>query len=205
MSGCLFAYNLELLAEKQKITWTMIPKGIILRWLRLTPSYAVVLAVTTTWLRFAGSGPLWQSTVGVEVKDCRRDGWLNLIYLNNYIDESQCMPQTWYIAADMQLYVLGLIIFCLVTTAVARRVVLTLLFVVSVIIPACHTYFQNLDAGLIISPELVRDYFVKDPTFNHTYKRGHTNLASYIMGLSLGMLIYHLQKNDFSIDRFKVN
>ncbi|KPJ09500.1 Nose resistant to fluoxetine protein 6 [Papilio machaon] len=144
MSGCLLAYNLDLLAEKKNISWTMIPKGIILRWLRLTPTYALVLAVTTTWLRFAGSGPLWQSTVGVEVKDCRRDGWLNLIYLNNYIDESQCMPQT-----------------------------------------------------------LVRDYFVKDPTFNHTYKRGHTNLASYIMGLGLGMLIYHLQKNDFSFERFK--
>ncbi|XP_013162684.1 PREDICTED: nose resistant to fluoxetine protein 6-like [Papilio xuthus] len=203
MSGCLLAYNLNLLAEKKTISWTMIPKGIILRWLRLTPTYALVLAVTTTWLRFAGSGPLWQSTVGVEVKDCRRDGWLNLIYLNNYIDESQCMPQTWYIAADMQLYVVGLIIFSLVTTAVARRVVLIVLFVVSLIIPACHTYLQNLDAGLIISPELVRDYFVKDPTFNNTYKRGHTNLASYIMGLGLGMLIYHLQKKDFNIERFK--
>ncbi|XP_014365663.2 nose resistant to fluoxetine protein 6 [Papilio machaon] len=203
MSGCLLAYNLDLLAEKKNISWTMIPKGIILRWLRLTPTYALVLAVTTTWLRFAGSGPLWQSTVGVEVKDCRRDGWLNLIYLNNYIDESQCMPQTWYIAADMQLYVVGLIIFSLVTSGVARRVILTVLFVVSLIIPACHTYFQNLDAGLVISPELVRDYFVKDPTFNHTYKRGHTNLASYIMGLGLGMLIYHLQENDFSFERFK--
>ncbi|XP_068620640.1 nose resistant to fluoxetine protein 6-like [Battus philenor] len=203
MSGCLLAYNLDVFAEKRKITWVMIPKGIILRWLRLTPPYAVVLAITTTWLRFAGSGPLWQSTVGVEVHDCRKDGWLNLIYLNNYIDNSQCMPQTWYIASDMQLYIVGLIIFSLVTTLTSRKIVLALLFIVSIIIPICHTYLQNLDAGLIISPELVRDYFVKDPTFNNTYKRGHTNLASYILGLSLGMLIYYLQKKEFNIQRFK--
>ncbi|CAG5014944.1 unnamed protein product [Parnassius apollo] len=203
MSGCLLSYNLQLHAEKRDINWTMIPKGIFQRWLRLTPSYALVLAITTTWLRFAGSGPLWQSAVGVEVKDCRRDGWLNLIYLNNYIDESQCMPQTWYIASDMQLYVTGLIILTLATSVTARKIVLSVLFVVSLIIPACHTYIQNLDAGLIISPELVRDYFVKDRTFNHSYKRGHTNLASYVLGLSLGMLIYYLQKNEFSVQKYK--
>ncbi|CAH2042014.1 unnamed protein product, partial [Iphiclides podalirius] len=164
MSGCLLSYNLELIAEKRKITW---------------------------------------STVGVEVKDCRRDGWLNLLYLNNYIDESQCMPQTWYIASDMQLYVLGLIILVLATTMTARKIILSLLFVIALIIPPIHTYFQKLDAGLVISPELVRDYFVKDPTFNHTYKRGHTNLACYIMGLSLGILIYYLQKRDFKVEGFQ--
>ncbi|CAK1584159.1 unnamed protein product [Parnassius mnemosyne] len=203
MSGCLLSYNLQLHAEKRHMNWTMIPKGIIRRWLRLTPSYAVVLAITTTWLRFAGSGPLWQSTVGIEVKDCRRDGWLNLIYLNNYIDVSQCMPQTWYIASDMQLYAAGLIILTLATTATARKIVLSVMFVVSLIIPACHTYIQNLDAGLIISPEVARHTFFKDRNFNYSYKRGHTNLSSSILGLALGILIYNLQKNEFNVEKYK--
>ncbi|CAG4967876.1 unnamed protein product [Parnassius apollo] len=203
MSGCLLSYKLQLYAEKRDINWTMIPKWILQRWLRLTPSYALVLAITTTWLRFAGLVPLWQRAVGVEVKDCRRDGWLNLIYLNNYIDESQCMPQTWYIASNMQLYVSCLIILTLVTNVTARKIVLAVLFVVSLIIPACHTYIQNSDAGLIISTETVRDYFVKDRKFNYSYKSEHTNFSNYILGLSLGMLIYYLQKNEFSVEKYK--
>ncbi|XP_068620639.1 nose resistant to fluoxetine protein 6-like [Battus philenor] len=107
ISGCLLAYHIQMYGEKEKITWKLIPKGILLRWLRLTPSYAIVLIVTMTWFRFAGSGPLWHTLTDGDVENCRRYGWKNLLYINNYFDQVQCMGHTWYLAADMQLFVLG--------------------------------------------------------------------------------------------------
>ncbi|XP_013136936.1 PREDICTED: uncharacterized protein LOC106102075, partial [Papilio polytes] len=152
-SGCLLAYHMQIFSEKQNITWIMIPKAILMRWLRLTPSYAVILAVVMTWARFAGSGPLWEKIVYPEVYGCRAEGWRNLVYINNYIDNSQCMTQTWYIAADMQLFVLGIFILVLAKSPRVKKVVISLLFVISLFILPLHTYFQDLRAHLIITPE----------------------------------------------------
>ncbi|CAG5014950.1 unnamed protein product [Parnassius apollo] len=203
ISGCLLAYYLQVWSEKKDLSWKMIPKGILARWLRLTPSYAIVLAISLTWLRFFGSGPLWGQVVNSVVKDCRRYGWLHLIYINNYIDNSLCMTHSWYLAADMQLYIFGLVLLILVQREYARKVVLSVMFVIALIIPAFHTYIQNLNAYFIAYPESTRFYFVADPTFNNTYKRGHTNLANYILGLGLGLLIHKMQKEKFNIKKYR--
>ncbi|XP_045537633.1 nose resistant to fluoxetine protein 6-like [Papilio machaon] len=203
ISGCLLSYNLQISSEKNNLTWKMIPKGILLRWLRLTPPYAVVLAITTTGLRFAGTGPLWQKMIGQEISDCRRDGWQNMLYINNYFDNTRCMAHTWYLAADMQLFILGIVILVLTRNDLQKKVVLSVIFVISLFIAPLHTYFQDLYAHVTITPEVAREYFVKDPTFNNSYKRGHTNITCYILGLTLGILIYKLQQKQLNIKRYK--
>ncbi|KAJ2948779.1 hypothetical protein O0L34_g8037 [Tuta absoluta] len=35
--------------------------------------------------------------------------------------------------------------------------------------------------------------FINNETFNHMFKRGHTNLSSFVIGLGLGLLVYHWQ------------
>ncbi|CAH2042016.1 unnamed protein product, partial [Iphiclides podalirius] len=153
LSGCLLAYQLQKSSEKENLSWKMIPKLILYRYLRLTPTYTIVLIFTMTWIRFSGSGPFWQKTIRPEVRDCRRYGWINLIYINNYYDNTQCMAHTWYLAADMQLYILGVFTLVLAKTDYARKVALSLLFLVTFSLPAFHTYFQNLHAHIILAPE----------------------------------------------------
>ncbi|CAG5048728.1 unnamed protein product [Parnassius apollo] len=180
MTGFLLAFTVQMKSEKMNFTWVMIPIEICRRWLRLTPVYAVVLAITSTWLRFFGSGPMWNEEVVKEAEDCRCIAWRNLLYINNYFDDKQCLVQAWYLAADMQLYCLGVFICLMVTNSTVRKVVLSLLFAAGVIIPAVVTYVKDLDAVLIVSPETCIHYFIKDPTFNYVYKRGHTNLAGWL-------------------------
>ncbi|XP_049877391.1 nose resistant to fluoxetine protein 6-like [Pectinophora gossypiella] len=199
ISGFLLAYNLQLHRETHRVSWTVLPRGALNRWLRLTPVYAVVLAVTATWLRHVGTGPLWQLLLGSESEHCRRDWWLNLLYVNNYFDDSHCMPQTWYLASDMQLYIIGLAACAL--TGWGRSTLLALLLLAGVLMPAAHTYFQDLDAVLIISPELPRNLFTTDATFNHTYRRGHTNLAGFVVGLATALMVYHWQKNEYKLPK----
>ncbi|XP_063626460.1 nose resistant to fluoxetine protein 6-like [Cydia splendana] len=203
LSGCLLAFNLLLGEEKTRLTWPKFPRYVMLRWMRLTPPYAAVLAVIATWMKRFGDGPMWKPVVGVETEACRRDWFYHLLYLNDYVDHSQCMAHTWYLAVDMKLTILGLLVFCLVKSWRARKIAIGVAFVAGVVAPAVCTYLQNLNAIHIVSPEVARNYFVEDPTFNNLYKRTHTNIVCYAMGLALGMWIYKRMQTDVDINKYK--
>ncbi len=69
---------------------------------RLTPAYAVVLAVFSTVIVYMGTGPNWY---GIEVSAdiCRQEAWTNLLYINNLVGH-RCMGETWYLGMDMQFF-----------------------------------------------------------------------------------------------------
>ncbi|XP_063367006.1 nose resistant to fluoxetine protein 6-like [Cydia amplana] len=203
LSGCLLAFNLLLVEEKAQLTWPRFPRYVALRWMRLTPPYAAVLAVIATWMKRFGDGPMWKPVVGIETEACRRDWFYHLLYLNDYVDHSQCMAHTWYLAVDMKLTVLGLLVFYLMKSWRARKIAIGVAFVVGVVAPAVCTYLQNLNAIHIVSPEVARNYFVEDPTFNNLYKRTHTNMVCYAMGLALGMWVYKRMQMDVDVTKYK--
>ncbi|KAJ2951405.1 hypothetical protein O0L34_g13550 [Tuta absoluta] len=200
MSGMLLTFNLQLEQEKSDSSWQTVRKSILHRWIRLIAPYAVVVALTATWLRqwtsldawhgSVGVGPLWHSIAMTEVEDCRRYWWQNLMFLNNYVSESSiCALHCWYLAADFQLYILG-VCACALVSGRRRALVLLVLFAAGVLGSAAHTALQDLDGVMMITPETARTNFVSNPTFTHTYTRGHTNVASFVLGLGLGLLVY---------------
>lgn len=58
---------------------------VISRYLRLTPGLAFSICFVFLLPRF-GSGPLWRETVGPIVDGCRENWWVNLLYLQNYVN-----------------------------------------------------------------------------------------------------------------------
>lgn len=80
-----------------------------------------------------GDGPFWRRVNEPEKLFCRTNFWTNFLFVNNYVhaDEPvgelvigsttnfhhensfQCIQQSWYLAADFQLSVLGLLILAL--------------------------------------------------------------------------------------------
>ncbi|KAJ0174361.1 hypothetical protein K1T71_010507 [Dendrolimus kikuchii] len=204
MSSFLLAYNFQIHSEKHNISWLQWPKGILLRWLRLTPMYALILATVSTWWRFLGDGPLWKLMIVSETNACRRYWWAHIFYINNYIYEDNfCLPQTWYLAADTQLFCLGLLICVMARSSRARKISLLLLLLASFVIVASHTYFQNLDAVVIQSPETYRNLYAHDDTFRLRYIRGHTNMSTYILGLAGGFLAYHWQTTGKDLTKYR--
>ncbi|XP_047516872.1 nose resistant to fluoxetine protein 6-like [Pieris napi] len=204
MSGFLLAYKMQIHFKRNNVNLFFLPRLIFFRWLRLTPPYAVLLAFMATWLRFFKTGPFWEISAGVEVADCRNRWWFNLLYINNYIYHSQCMPHSWYIAADMQLYVLGAVL-CLILRYIKRPTrILLPLFLVGLLVPAVHTYLQDLDPMLLLKPTGCATFFDSDKTYNEVYKRGHTNMVSFIIGLSTGYMLMNIWKTKVeSIKRYK--
>ena len=75
--------------------------------IRLTAVYGIILGFVATLLVYCGSGPNWYS-VEFMAEGCREKGWLNFLYINNYVGGDEllaCMGETWYLAVDMQLFI----------------------------------------------------------------------------------------------------
>lgn len=59
--------------------------------------------------------------------------------------DTNCFPCLFrYVAADTQLYIFAVVIFLMCRTNLVRKLVLSLLFVIGLIIPALYVYYQDL-------------------------------------------------------------
>ncbi|GBM68536.1 Nose resistant to fluoxetine protein 6 [Araneus ventricosus] len=76
------------------------------RFVRLTPVYMIVLGFNATLISYTGTGIIWP-TYGTNPV-CRKDWWWHLLYINNFEESAQeCLPLCWYMAVDMQFYVIS--------------------------------------------------------------------------------------------------
>lgn len=44
------------------------------------------MGFAATWSYHMNRGPIWDNIVGTEYYNCRKNWWLNLLYINNYVD-----------------------------------------------------------------------------------------------------------------------
>eukprot|EP00058_Branchiostoma_floridae_P006674 XP_002592162.1 hypothetical protein BRAFLDRAFT_88115 [Branchiostoma floridae] len=76
--------------------------------LRLTPTYMFVLMLWMWVLPFMFSGPSWPHPPDGLARNCGDNWWTNLLYVNNIVNfDRECMSWTWYLANDMQFFVIG--------------------------------------------------------------------------------------------------
>lgn len=72
---------------------------------RIIPVYAFVIGYTQI-VDITGSGPIFYDTLNKHIQACRDNWWSNFLFINNfYRAESMCIPQSWYLSTDMQLYI----------------------------------------------------------------------------------------------------
>ncbi len=100
LSGLLVAYLSFIEMERKRFS---LPLFYILRYLRLTIPLALVMGFASTlYLKFL-TGPLAPL---YSVSGCNENWWYNLLYIQIYTDEGlSCIGQTWYLAADMAMFV----------------------------------------------------------------------------------------------------
>ncbi|CAG5019755.1 unnamed protein product [Parnassius apollo] len=194
ISGFLLTYNLQIRSEKYEINWIYFPKILIMRLCRIVPAYATVLFFTSTWFKHLGSGPLWKLYGRGIADDCRNRWWHHLLFINNYTNmkNSSCLVQTWHVAAEMQLFTLGLAVH-IATRHCGRRILLALLLLVGAASPALHVLLHDLDPLVLANPELFREN--QNDTFFKMHILSHNNLAGHVAGMITGYLIYHMQQN----------
>eukprot|EP00039_Didymoeca_costata_P032646 m.38716 g.38716 ORF g.38716 m.38716 type:complete len:700 (+) comp9465_c0_seq1:95-2194(+) len=112
LSGLLTTYTLLRRMRKSRKTTFPGHKFVMLRYLRLTPLYAFILFFYTYLVPSVAKGPVWYRMYK-ESDLCFNYWWSNLIYINNFYPvafHKTCMSWSWYLANDMQFFIVGLVI-----------------------------------------------------------------------------------------------
>jgi peptidoglycan/LPS O-acetylase OafA/YrhL len=108
LSGLLMAYIFvkELVSKNGKVRWALV---YFHRFYRILPLYMFCLFLSWAFIKYCGDGPLWFGADGFN-NDCKRYWWTNLLFLNNFLpdgDGSGCLGQAWYLANDMQFFIIS--------------------------------------------------------------------------------------------------
>ncbi|RWS08064.1 Nose resistant to fluoxetine protein 6-like protein, partial [Dinothrombium tinctorium] len=185
LSGSLMSYTtwkyLMKTKKFQPFTFTA------LRYLRLTPAYAAVIAFTFIF-PILGSGPTWHETVDGIVKPCYESWWTNFLYINNFVNEKKmCLMHSWYLSNDFQFHILAfVIIYFLIKSRKLGFSIMTLFMLASTVYAALVTAINDYPPTIVSTSPVVEDRWNYILDF---YYKPWPHLSSYCIGLLLGYLI----------------
>ncbi|GFY57919.1 nose resistant to fluoxetine protein 6 [Trichonephila inaurata madagascariensis] len=201
LSGFLVAYLFFQQAAKTdgKIPWLYF---YIHRFVRLTPVYMMVMAFYTTLMSHLGSGPLWN------FKDtdanCHASWWWNILYINNFqTSGAQCMGWGWYLANDMQFYVISpLFLVTLFRWPKIGYSLIALFLSITFITNFVLTYEYNLLTGLanaIVQSDTsdVSEFMARwNDFFTKLYYKPYTRMSPYLVGIILAYYLFRRKQNN---------
>ncbi|KAF2884301.1 hypothetical protein ILUMI_21863 [Ignelater luminosus] len=207
MAGWLLSYHFFLTFERRKhVRFSYIVIAFVNRYIRLTPSFLVTIAISSTWLYHVGRGPFWHKLVGTEFRHCRMNWWANLLYINNYYDSKHmCMQQSWYLAADTQLFLLSLVIVMLMWKYQHQiKFILGIFLATSILIPGMINYAFDYDIVVRAYPENLYNMQLDNRHWHNTYIPAHNNMSGYVVGLIFGYLFYKYRNQKILTKKFHI-
>lgn len=155
------------------------------RVLRLMPMYIFILGIYWTLTPMMGEGPLWFSTKAT-LESSNQYCWTNVLFINNFIPKEfydECMPWAWFLAVDMQLYILTP--FYVLTYAfnwIAGVLLIGLTFVAF--------FFSN---GYLVEKYDMKwnfiDQYENAEYFNLVYGRPWTRCSPYLIGMATALIL----------------
>jgi peptidoglycan/LPS O-acetylase OafA/YrhL len=113
LSGFLVSYLLlKQLTKRGHLTVKQWIAFYFHRYVRLTAPYLMMILLEGFLYRYMVSGPFSVDATTVTLHDtCKKDWWTNLLYINNLVPwnptSASCLAQSWYLANDMQFFVIA--------------------------------------------------------------------------------------------------
>jgi len=196
LSGLLVAY----LSIKRYQTKGSLPllRYYVHRYIRLTPSYAYLMFFLAYLYPLLGSGPMWytQGPNSLQSENCITYWWTNLLYINNLYPKIQnmCMNWSWYLANDMQFYVISpIILYCMykfkwLGVSLTNGILLLACFIVNGVL----IYHYKLSPFIVDTNANFTDPTAMGPTLNYIFKvymKPYTRISPYLVGLVMGYIL----------------
>ncbi|KAF8793159.1 Nose resistant to fluoxetine protein 6 like protein [Argiope bruennichi] len=166
--------------------------------IRLTPLYMIVLGFYTTLFSYTGTGtacPTYDTHPA-----CKKQWWWHFLYLNNFTKvQNTCMGWTWYLAADMQFYIISPLF--MISLIRRPRFGYALTFVT--ICGSCVTNFLLTYQFDLIDGFSRLEFHLGDPRFgkrftefvNIVYVKPYTRISAYLVGLLLAIFLCQARIN----------
>ncbi|XP_013141913.1 PREDICTED: regulator of hypoxia-inducible factor 1-like [Papilio polytes] len=206
ISNFLFAYMLLGYSQKKKVSLSMLPMCILYRIVRISPVYLLTIGFMSSWWRLAGDGPMWSDLVISESEICRQKFWMHAFYVHNLVHpEKWCMLQSWFLAVDMQLYVIACFLTLLLVNNRRRALyVIGWLFVASCVLNSGLAYIYEWKSLMyLLSPENLRNTFEGVTSFWYFYISPWGSLPACLLGLFVAHLQFYAKEQGFQITNTK--
>ena len=154
----------------------------ISRFFRLSPMYYLFTFISYKLFVHIGQGPMWFSQ---DYHACKTTWWHNIFYLTNTLPlVDMCMPETWYICTDMQLYLVSPIFIVLLHHSVYYGLIAIALTVIAATTIVGFVATKNgYWAALLVDPQVMEQYA-------DLYDEPHFRINTYLTGILLGYILY---------------
>ena len=201
LSGVLVAY-LTLREMKKKKRFPLL-HYYVHRYLRLTPTYAFVLFFSWALASHLTNSPIVVIFGPQFFRTCKQYWWSNLLYINNFYpwkQEEECFGWAWYLANDMQFYIIAPLIlvpafYFIKAALVFVAILLFCSFTVTAVLVGVYDLQVNKFA------EVAYGYNGTATTSDYDaliYVKPWSRIPPYLVGLILGYLFYKEYRLPFS-------
>lgn len=163
------------------------PGFVLYRALRILPLYATFMGFFLEIAPHIGSGPFWYQWDKL-MDPCQKYAWTNFLFVNNFIPfgtptQQTCFYQAWYLAVDMQLFLLApLLVYSYQANGRVGKVATAALVASSALATLILSFTQQWSANSFDGAAVGR-FDVEG------YAMPHVRAQSYLAGLMLAMML----------------
>ena len=198
LSGLLVAYlSFKQIKEKGKLNW---PYFILHRYWRLTPLYLFVILYYAFVMPFTITGPnsyaVYQPQFQESIDVCKKYWWTNILYINNFHPnygniQTTCIGWGWYLANDMQFYlVLGPIFIIALSLhgklKYAGAAFITVIFLSGIIVRGVLVWYFGIYSLAGPATRHVDNPWAKNSPI---YDKPYTRWPVYLIGMITGYIL----------------
>ena len=185
------------------------------RYLRYTPTLAVIILFSLAFTKFLGSGPFFDA----RMENCAKYWWSALLHVTVYVNPvfqvsnfncssfadnayfllPQCIDVAWYLSVDFQLFVISPLLIYPVWKYGKKA--FWILPTLVLLVQGClfvTTYRRSITVTIfqMTTLEGIFDWLEK------FYFPTHLRLGSWVIGIMLGFVIYHRKGKKIEINKF---
>ncbi|XP_052756177.1 O-acyltransferase like protein-like [Galleria mellonella] len=191
LSGLLLVYS-----TAGKVTGLKLIKNLHLfylnRYLRLFPLLAACILLQASLFHRVSDGPMWEE-VAIQTERCRKYWWSTLLYIQNYYNPtSMCLPHTWYLAIDWQLFLISPIILFWVVSS--KKTTAWIALIAGLLVSLTGASIYNFTVGFKSSLGALGPQRENQPDYlSYYYVNTLTRAPPFFVGMIFGYIL-HLQR-----------
>ena len=198
LSGFLLSYFLLIQLHKyKKVSFFLL---YLHRVLRILPVMLIIIGIDYFLIPSINSSPTWKYYKQSMVTDCDKNWWSNALFINNfYPNPNTCFGVGWYLANDMQFFIISPIIVYLYFKTekkfffwIFSSICFVSVFLISFFIA------KHYEFGL--SPFDPNNIKSDHNSFDDYYIRPYVRFSPYLQGIILGILYYQFKNPLFKGD-----
>ncbi|XP_050091909.1 uncharacterized protein LOC126575320 [Anopheles aquasalis] len=162
---------------------------IVNRLIRLVPLNLLTLAFCALAYERFVAGPLAPRQLIVEQTACRSHWWLNVLFLSNYNTREPCLPHSWYVSADFQLFiVISTLLVASFRWPHRTPLIITGAIVCSFLGPFLTVLWNEFDPTGPLSLHEMRFFLLDSAFMARLYTPFYNNLCWSVGGMVAGLL-----------------